>query len=118
MSSYIDEFQKCSLESRKSDSSRLLTKYPDRCCIIVGRSDDSDLPDLDKHKFLVPCGLTMSQFQYVIRKKIRCRPEQGIYMFINKKLVPITQTVGNVFHENKGEDGYLYIRYTGENTFG
>tara|TARA_Y100000817_G_C16757288_1_gene499904 strand:- start:297 stop:551 length:255 start_codon:yes stop_codon:yes gene_type:complete len=84
----------------------------------VGKNDDSDLPDLEKHKFLVPSGLTMSQFQYVIRKKIRCRPEQGIYMFINKKLIPITQSVGNVFHENKHEDGYLYIRYTGENTFG
>ena len=93
-------------------------QFRNRCCIIVGKSDDADLPDLEKHKFLVPRGLTMSQFQYVIRKKIRCRPEQGIYMFINKKLVPITQTVGHIFHENKADDGYLYIRYTGENTFG
>ena len=118
MSNYIDEFKKCSLESRKADSSRLLEKYPSRCCIIVGKSDTSDIDDLDKHKFLVPRGLTMGQFQYVIRKKIRCAAEQAIFMFINNKMVPISYTVGQTFDENLSDDGYLYIRYSGENTFG
>ena len=118
MSSYIDDFKLCSIESRKADSARLLNKYPDRCCIIVGKNDTSDITDLSKHKFLVPRGLTMSQFQYVIRKKIQCTSEQAIFMFINNKMLPITLLVGNVFDENKCEDGYLYIRYSGENTFG
>ena len=118
MSQYIKEFKACSFESRKGDSTRLLEKYPDRCCIIVGKNDSSDVNDIPKHKFLVPRGLTMAQFQYVIRKKISCKPEQSIFMFVNNKLCPTSHTVGNVFDENKSEDGYLYVIYSGENTFG
>lgn len=118
MSQYIRDFQACTLEARKADSQRLLDKYPDRCCIIVGKNDKSDICDIPKHKFLVPRGLTMGQFQYVIRKKIECRPEQGVFMFVKNKLPQISQTVGNVFEENKAEDGYLYLIYSGENTFG
>lgn len=118
MSTYIRDFQSCSFESRKADSQRLLDKYPDRCCIIVGKNDSSDVNDIPKHKFLVPRGLTMGQFQYVIRKKISCTPEQSIFIFVNNKLSPTSQTVGNVFDANKSEDGYLYMIYSGENTFG
>lgn len=118
MSQYIRDFKACTLESRKADSTRLLEKYPDRCCIIVGKNDGSDVQDIPKHKFLVPRGLTMGQFQYVIRRKISCKPEQAIFMFINNKLTANSVTVGSIFNENKSEDGYLYIVYSGENTFG
>lgn len=118
MSSYIQEFQNCSFESRSADAKRLMSRYPERICIIVGRQDGSDITDINKHKFLVPMGLTISQFQYVIRKKINCRPEQGIFMFINNKLPAGCATVGQVYEENKYKDGYLYVIYSGENTFG
>ena len=118
MSKYVKDFQACSFESRKAEATRLTEKYPDRCCIIVGKNSSSDIQDISKHKFLVPRGLTMSQFQYVIRKKISCRPEQGIFMFVNNKLTANTHTVGSVFDENKSEDGFLYVVYSGENTFG
>ena len=118
MSSYIKDFKNCSFESRKADSSRLMGKYSDRVCVIVGKQDSSDIKDISKHKFLVPHGLTMGQFQYVIRKKIECRAEQSIFMFINSKLPPCSATVGQVYAENKSDDGYLYIIYAGENTFG
>lgn len=118
MSSYIKDFQNCSFESRNADSSRLMNKYPDRVCVIVGKQDSSDIPDINKHKFLVPRGLTVGQFQYVIRKKIQCRPEQGVFMFINGKLPPNSTIIGQVYNENKNEDGYLYVIYAGENTFG
>ena len=118
MSKYITDFKACSEASRKADSSRLIHKYPDRCCIIVGKNDSSDVNDFPKHKFLVPRGLTMSQFQYVIRKKIRCRPEQSIFMFVNNKLTTNGATVGSVYQENASPDGFLYVIYSGENTFG
>tara|TARA_Y100000591_G_C21847500_1_gene709535 strand:+ start:1736 stop:2092 length:357 start_codon:yes stop_codon:yes gene_type:complete len=118
MSKYIREFQACSFSSRKGDSTRLIEKYPDRCCIIVGKNDNSDVQDIPKHKFLVPRGLTMSQFQYVIRKKISCRPEQGIFIFVNNKLTANNVTVGSIYEENKHDDGFLYVIYSGENTFG
>ena len=118
MSSYIKQFQSCSLETRTADSSRLLGKYPDRCCIIVGKNDTSDVENIDKHKYLVPRNLTIGQFLYVIRKKISCPASKSIFMFINNKLPPTSKMVGMVYDENKSEDGFLYITYSGENTFG
>lgn len=118
MSSYIRKFQACSIESRTADSERLLAKYPDRCCIIVGRNDNSDIADVERHKFLVPKCLTIGQFLYVIRKKISCSEQQAVFMFINNKIPPTSATVGSIYDENKAEDGFLYIIYSGENTFG
>ena len=118
MSSYIKNFQNCSFASRKADSDRLLAKYPDRCCIIVGKNDGSDVPDIDRHKYLVPKSLTIGQFMFVIRKKITCNEDKAIFMFIDNTLPSNISTVGLVYDEHKNEDGFMYVIYSGENTFG
>lgn len=118
MSSYINDFKSCTLSSRKAESQRLLAKYPDRCCIIVGKNDNSDVEEITRHKFLVPSDLTVGQFIYVIRKKISCKESQSLFLFINNKLPPTASTIGSIYKENKEEDGFLYVIYSGENTFG
>ena len=70
MSKFKDEFP---LESRVSESTRIRSKYPDRVPCIVEKAEKSDIPNIDKKKFLVPCDLTIGQFVYVIRKRIRLR---------------------------------------------
>lgn len=118
MSKYIKEFQSCSFDSRKADADRLLGKYPDRCCIIVGKNDHSDIQDIERHKFLVPRNLTVGQFLYVIRKKITCHESQSLFVFINGKLPATSALIGSVYEENVNDDGFLYVVYSGENTFG
>jgi len=39
-------------------------------------------------------------------------------MFINNKIYPITSIIGQVYDSNKDSDGFLYITYCQENTFG
>ncbi|KAE8956555.1 hypothetical protein PR001_g31694, partial [Phytophthora rubi] len=48
----------------------------------------SDIPDIDKKKFLVPADLTVGQFVYVIRKRIKLSPEKAIFIFVNNVLPP------------------------------
>ncbi|XP_023730500.1 autophagy-related protein 8C-like [Lactuca sativa] len=58
------------LEKRKSEFSRIREKYPDRVSlrhfVIVEKAKKSDIPDIDKNKYLVPADLTIGQFVYVV----------------------------------------------------
>jgi GABA(A) receptor-associated protein len=108
-----------SFETRKNESSRILDKYSDRIPIIVERSNKSDiLPLIDKKKFLCPKDLTIGQFVYVIRKRISLNPNKAIFIFINNTLPPISSSVGDIYGQHMDEDGFLYIMYSSENTFG
>lgn len=107
------------LEKRTQESKKIRDKYPDRIPIIVERDDtNNNVPDIDKKKFLVPDNLTMGQFQYVIRKRIKINPEKAIFLFTNGKLIPTASLLSTVYHDNADDDGFLYMIYSGENTFG
>jgi GABA(A) receptor-associated protein len=104
-------------EDRINESSKLLEKYPDRIPIICERIDKS-IEELPKGKFLVPKDLCMSDFMYVIRQKIKLPPQNSMYLFVANKLVPTSSVLSSVYESHKDKDGFLYIRYGGESTFG
>ncbi len=51
-------------------------------------SGDTNIPDIDKKKYLVPADLTVGQFVYVIRKRIKLPAEKAIFIFIHNVLPP------------------------------
>jgi GABA(A) receptor-associated protein len=117
----IEYKKELTFEKRKLEATRILTKFPNLIPIICERAqtDQASLPDLDRRKFLVPPTLTMGQFVYVVRKRIVLDSSQAIFMFIsNNLLVPTSMTVSAVYHEHKEDDGFLYMLYSGEDTFG
>ena len=93
-------------------------KYPDRIPVIVEKATGSDIPDIDKKKYLVPTDLTVGQFVHVIRKRIKLAPEKAIFIFVNNVLPPTAALMSSIYDEHKDDDGFLYITYSGENTFG
>lgn len=106
-------------EKRKHESERIIAKYPDRIPIICEKSNnDKSMINIDKNKYLVPNDLTVGQFVYVIRKRIKLNPETAIYLFINNKLHNSSALLSNVYQHNKNKDGFLYVTYSGENSFG
>ena len=106
------------IEKRKAESCRILSKYPDRIPIICEKGKDNNMKDIDKNKYLVPADLTVGQFIYIIRKRIKMNAEQSLFLFINNKIPPTSTTISMMYDENKDEDGFMYVVYTGENTFG
>ena len=114
----MTEFKKLPLEKRREESARILAKYPDRIPVIVEKNGSSSVPDIDKCKFLVPTDLTIGQFVYVVRKRIRLEPEKAIFLFIKDTLPPTSQLISSIYEEYKSEDGFLWVKYAGENTFG
>jgi len=110
--------QEHSLDSRREESQKIRRKYPDRIPVVVEKVSNSSIPDIDKRKFLVPSDLTVAQFMYIIRKRIQLAPEKAMFLFVNRMLPTTSSTMGIIYDEHKDEDGFLYIAYSGENTFG
>ncbi|KAL3153992.1 Autophagy- protein 8d [Trebouxia sp. C0010 RCD-2024] len=106
------------LEKRQAEAQRIRDKYPDRIPVIVEKAERSEIPDIDKKKYLVPGDLTVGQFVYVIRKRIKVSPEKAIFMFVKNVLPPTAALMSEVYDDHKDDDGFLYINYSGENTFG
>jgi GABA(A) receptor-associated protein len=105
-------------EKRKAEALRIREKYSDRVPVIVEKSEKSDIPNIDKKKYLVPADLTVGQFVYVIRKRIQLSAEKAIFIFVDNVLPPTGAMMSTIYDENKEEDGFLYVTYSGENTFG
>jgi len=105
------------LEKRKEQSRLIMEKYPNRLPIICDVS--KKLPDLDKHKYLIPEDLTSETFMYIIRKRITLKPEHAMYFFVNnEKLLQANNYMSEIYRKHKDEDGFLYIYVCAESTFG
>ena len=109
-----------SFSDRQRESKRVLNSYPDRIPVICERSDlaSADCPYIDKKKYLVPQDLTFGQFIYIIRNRLKVPPEKGLFLFINGAIPSSSYPMSIVYDFYKDIDGYLYILYTFENTFG
>ena len=86
--------------------------------MICERANKTSIPNIDKKKYLVPADLTVGQFVYVIRKRIELPPEKAIFIFVNNQMPPTASMMSTIYEEQKSKDGFLYITYSGENTFG
>ncbi|RXI01178.1 hypothetical protein DVH24_001412 [Malus domestica] len=91
--------QEHDLEKRRAEAARIREKYPDRIPVIVEKAERSDIPNIDK-------------------KKIKLSAEKAIFIFVDNVLPPTGAIMSAIYEEKKDEDGFLYITYSGENTFG
>ncbi|KZV95260.1 putative ATG8-essential for autophagy [Exidia glandulosa HHB12029] len=103
---------------RKSESELIRAQYPDRIPIICERAENSDIAEIDKIKYMVPYDLTVGQFAYVIRKRIKLESQKALFIFIDEILPPAGGLMSAIYAEHRDQDGFLYVKYSGENTFG
>ena len=111
--------QEFTFQDRSKESSRMLTKYPDKRPIICEKlNKQMNFPKMDKKKYLVPYDFILGQFIQVIRNRLKLQPEEAIFVFINNQLLSINYIMGEVYDRFKDADGFLYMQYAKENTFG
>jgi GABA(A) receptor-associated protein len=109
------------------EAQRMKTRYPDRVPVLCERCAGarSDLPDIERKKFVVPHSMLFGEFKYIVHKQVaqaaRGLPvDETIYLFVGEPgLQPKTSaTMGDLAKSHGSEDGFLYVRYTAENTLG
>jgi GABA(A) receptor-associated protein len=106
--------------AKREEADRIREKYPDRIPVIVAKAGKAgDVPEIDKNKFLVPMDLTVGQFQYVIRKRLKLPPCKALFLFIDGACPP-TSSLMSVVYETSRDDRtqFLFVTYSLESTFG
>jgi GABA(A) receptor-associated protein len=108
-----------SFELREKEAKRVRAKYPDLVPVICERVKNSELPNTMRRKYLVPQSLTMGQFMYVLRRRINLDANRAMFLFLEgNTLAPTAELVSSLYETHKDDDGFLYMEYSGENTFG
>ena len=69
--------------------------------MICEKVEKSDIATIDKKKYLVPADLTVGQFVYVIRKRIKLSPEKAIFIFVDEVLPPTAALMSSIYEEHK-----------------
>ena len=97
----------------------VLQKYPKKVPVIVQRCINcNDLPELPKKKFLMPKDLRMSEFLFYIRRQISVPPHISVFIYVNNTLPSLNMNMEFLYNEEKNVNGFLYIYYASEHTFG
>lgn len=111
--------ERLNLKERKRQSDVVLKKHPDRIPIIVEKDRKTkNIPVIDRCKYLVPKDFSVAQLLYVVRKRVKLSPEQGLFFFVGDQLVTTSSLLSEMYDKYKDQDGFLYITYAGENVFG
>eukprot|EP00439_Symbiodinium_sp_Y106_P035551 s1874_g4.t1 len=116
-------------EKRAAEASRILSKYPDRVPVICEKAPRTNLPEIEKKKFLVPGSMLCGEFKYIVHKHIQqaangtgLAADQVIYLFTtngrSNTAVKTGALMSEIYDGYKSDDGFLYIAYSAENTLG
>ncbi|XP_057996608.1 autophagy-related protein 8C-like [Hevea brasiliensis] len=115
---FVSNFLFCYSERRQAEVARIREKYPDKIPVIAEKAGMSDVPDIEEKKYIVSADSTVGQFIYGICQKIKLDAEKAIFVLIKNTLPPTGSLMSAIYEESKEEDGFLYVTYSGENTFG
>lgn len=114
------KFQKDhTFEIRAQEAAKIIAKYPERIPLIVEKLPNNNLlPQISKTKFLVPSDITITQFMFIVRKYLKLDPSVSIYLFCDGVIPSASECISTTYINHKDPDGFLYLFYAGENTFG
>ena len=70
-------------DARAAESARVRERHPDRVpCIVERGAREQSLALIDRRKYLIPRDLTMGQFAYVIRRRIKLSAEHALFLMV------------------------------------
>ena len=107
------------VEQRKRECDKIRNQFK-KIPIICEKDPRANLRDIDKTKYLVPSDSTVSQFYFMIRKRIEIEKETGLYLLANGKYSIVGDSLLSEIYEKykDPQDGFLYIAYDSELTWG
>ena len=112
---YKNEF---TFEERLAKFNLIKSKNPDFIPIIVEKYNDKKNNDLKKNKFLVSKYNNFSVIPMQVRKHLTLDKSKALFFYINNKLINQSENIEIIYNKYKDTDGFLYVYYEFENTFG
>jgi len=111
-------FEDSPFSERVGEFNKIKLKYPNAFPVIVEKNKKSDIQSIDKTKYIVQKDIQYCQFVNIIRRRLNLKPQVAIFMTINGNLAPSNATISKIYETYKRDDGFIYMEYSAENTFG
>ncbi|PQQ05025.1 uncharacterized protein Pyn_13949 [Prunus yedoensis var. nudiflora] len=96
------------------DAGQLREKHPNCIPVTVEKDARSDIRDIDTKKFLVYGDMSLREFVFFIQSMAWVSTEKPIFFYFRNTKPPIGALMYTIDEENKDEDGFLHITYSGE----
>lgn len=106
------------LNFSKEQLNKIFSSGSNRVPVIVRQSNSSRIASLEKNKFLINPDMLLSEFKYIIQRRLNLRFSQALFLFIEFELVNNTVSIGELYNRKKSQDNVLYLTYCEENVFG
>ncbi|KAJ4823605.1 Autophagy- protein 8i [Turnera subulata] len=105
-------------DQRLQESNSIILKYADRVPVIIEKYSRTDLPEMEKRKYLVPRDMSIGQFIHILSSRLNLTPGKALFVFVNNTLPQTASLMDLVYETYKDDDGFLYMCYSSEKTFG
>ncbi|XP_070054626.1 autophagy-related protein 8h-like [Nicotiana tomentosiformis] len=70
------------------------------------------------HRYLVPRDMSVGQLIHILSGRLHLAPGKALFVFVNNTLPHTTSLMETVYDSFKDKDGFLYMCYSSEKTFG
>ena len=120
--------ERYTFEQRCTQSAKIRLQYPDHVLLIVEAAPTTNGANKTnveivnqniKTKYIVPNEHTVGRFLASFRKNVVLSENQAIYLLTLVNTTPaLNMTMSQLDQKYRSEDGFLYLIYTAENTFG
>ncbi|XP_050132552.1 autophagy-related protein 8i-like isoform X1 [Malus sylvestris] len=107
--------QEFSFDERLEESKSIIAKYPDRVPVIIERYSRTDLPEMEKKKFLVPRDMSVGQFIHILSSRLHLTPGKALFVFVKNTLPQTASRLDSIYETYKEDDSFLDVLQQREN---